>query len=107
VLDAVEGKWGVWVHQTQEMKDKKAQEIRKDQTQRADAIRLEAYSVRLEKKLFFLLYLHFYIVTNISTIYTQANIISSLHYSCLLNEFPDISTIKVLAVGIPHAKATT
>jgi len=30
-------------------------------------------------------------------------IISSLHYSCLLNEFSDIITILVLAVGIPHA----
>jgi len=34
-------------------------------------------------------------------------IISSLHYSCLLHEFSDIVTIKVLAVGIPHAEATT
>jgi len=34
-------------------------------------------------------------------------IISSLHYSYLLNEFSDIITIKVLAVGIPHAEATT
>jgi len=34
-------------------------------------------------------------------------IISSLHYSCLLNEFSDIITILVLAVGIPHAEATT
>jgi len=34
-------------------------------------------------------------------------IISSLYYSCLLNEFSDIITIKVLAVGIPHAEATT
>ena len=34
-------------------------------------------------------------------------IISSLHYSCLLNEFSDIITIEVLAVGIPHAEATT
>jgi len=34
-------------------------------------------------------------------------IISSLHYSCLLNEFSDIITIKVLAVEIPHAEATT
>jgi len=34
-------------------------------------------------------------------------IISSLHYSCLLNEFSDLITIKVLAVGIPHAEATT
>jgi len=49
-------------------------------------------------------YLHFYIVTNTSTIYTEVNIISSLHYSYFLNEFSDIITIKVLAVGIPHAK---
>jgi len=34
-------------------------------------------------------------------------IISSLHYSCLLNEFSDIITILVLADGIPHAEATT
>jgi len=34
-------------------------------------------------------------------------IISSLHYSRLLNEFSDIITIKVLAVGIPHPQATT
>jgi len=27
---------------------------------------------------------------NTSTIYTEVNIISSLHYSCLLNEFSDI-----------------
>jgi len=52
-------------------------------------------------------YLHFSIVTNISTIYTEVNIISSLHYSCLLNEFSDIITNQVLAVGIPHAQATT
>ena len=52
-------------------------------------------------------YLHFYIVTNTSTIHTEENIISSLHYSCLLNEFSDIITNNVLAVGIPHAEATT
>jgi len=52
-------------------------------------------------------YLHFYIVTDTSTIYTEVNIISSLHYSCLLNEFSDIITIQVLAVGIPHTEATT
>jgi len=52
-------------------------------------------------------YLHFCIVTNTSMIDTEVNIISSLHYSCLLNEFSDIITIKVLAVGIPHAEATT
>jgi len=34
-------------------------------------------------------------------------IISSLHYSRLLNEFSDIIKILVLAVGIPHAEATT
>jgi len=34
-------------------------------------------------------------------------IISSLDYSCLLNKFSDRITIKVLAVGIPHAEATT
>jgi len=34
-------------------------------------------------------------------------IISSLYYSGLLNEFSDIITIKVLAVGISHAEATT
>ena len=38
---------------------------------------------------------------------SKPTIISSLHYSCLLNEFSDIITIKVLAVGIPHAEATT
>jgi len=48
-----------------------------------------------------------YMVTNTSTIYTEGNIISSLHYSCLLNEFSDIITIELLAVGIPHAEATT
>jgi len=37
----------------------------------------------------------------------QTIISSSLHYSCLLNEFSDIITIKVLAVGIPYAEATT
>jgi len=52
-------------------------------------------------------YLHFYIVTNTSTIYTELNIISSLHYSYFLNEFSDTITIKVLAVGIPQAEATT
>jgi len=52
-------------------------------------------------------YLHFYIVTNTSTIYTEVNIISSLHYSSVLKEFSDIITILVLAVGIPHAEATT
>jgi len=34
-------------------------------------------------------------------------IIPSLDYSCLLNKFSDIIMIKVLAVGIPHADATT
>ena len=38
---------------------------------------------------------------------SKQTIISSLHYSCLLNEFSDIITIQVLAVGIPHAEATT
>jgi len=38
---------------------------------------------------------------------SKQTIKSSLHYSCLLNEFSDIITIKVLAVGIPHAEATT
>jgi len=38
---------------------------------------------------------------------SKQTIISSLHYSCLLKEFSDIITIKVLAVGIPHAEATT
>jgi len=52
-------------------------------------------------------YLHSYIVTNTSTIYTEVNIISSLHYSSLFNKFSDIITILVLAVGIPHAEATT
>jgi len=37
----------------------------------------------------------------------SSSIISSLHYSCLLNEFSDIKSIQVLAVGIPHAEATT
>jgi len=44
-----------------------------------------------------------FIFTNISTIYTEVNIISSLHYSCLLNKFSDIITTQVLAVRIPHA----
>jgi len=52
-------------------------------------------------------YLHFNIVTNTSTIYTEVNIISSLHYLCLLNEFSDIITILALAVGIPHPEAST
>jgi len=52
-------------------------------------------------------YLHFYIVTNTSTVYTEVNIISSLNYLYLLNQFSDIITIKVLAVRIPHAEATT
>jgi len=47
------------------------------------------------------------IVTNTSTIYTEVNIISSLYYWCLLNEFSDIIMTQVLAVGIPHAEATT
>jgi len=38
---------------------------------------------------------------------SKQTIISSLHYSYLLNEFSDIITIKVLAVGIPHAEPTT
>jgi len=38
---------------------------------------------------------------------SKPTIIASLHYSCHLNEFSDIITIKVLAVGIPHAEATT
>jgi len=49
-----------------------------------------------------------FIVTNItSTMYTEGPIISSLHYSYLLNEFSDIITTQVLAVGIPHAEAAT
>jgi len=47
------------------------------------------------------------IFTNPSTIYTEVAFISSLHYSSLLNEFSDIITTQVLAVGIPHAEATT
>jgi len=77
-------------------------------------INIEASSLLLDKKqarrrdlINIISYLHFYIVTNTSTIYTKVNIISSLHYSRLLNEFSDIITIKVLAVGIPHADATT
>ena len=78
-------------------------------------INFEASSRLLEKKqqarrrdlINIISYLHFYIVTNTSTIHTEVTIISSLHYSCLLNEFSDIITIKVLAVGIPHAAATT
>jgi len=35
------------------------------------------------------------------------SIISSLHYSHLLNEFSDIKTIMVPAVRIPHTEATT
>jgi len=46
-------------------------------------------------------------LTNTSTIHTKVTIISSLYYSCLLNECSDIITIKVLGVGIPHAEATT
>ena len=38
---------------------------------------------------------------------SKQTIISSLPYSCLLIEFSDIITIKVLAVGIPHAEATS
>jgi len=49
----------------------------------------------------------YFIVTNTLTIYTEVTLISSLHYSCLLNEFSDIITTQVLAVGIPHAEATT
>jgi len=76
-------------------------------------INIEACSLRLDTKprriglINIISYLHLYIVTNTSTIYTEVNIISSLHYSCLVNEFSDIITIKVLAVGIPHAEATT
>jgi len=39
--------------------------------------------------------------------YQHFDDLSSLHYLCLLNQFSDIITIKVLAVGIPHAEATT
>jgi len=75
-------------------------------------INIEASSLLLDKKarrrdlINIIGYLHFYIVTNTLTTYTEVNIISSLHYSCLLNEFSDIITIQVLAVGIPHAEAT-
>jgi len=48
-----------------------------------------------------------FIVTNTSTIYAEVNIIYNLHYLYLLNEFSDIITTQVLAVGIPHAEATT
>jgi len=47
------------------------------------------------------------IATNTSTIFTEVAFISSLHYSCLLNHLSDIITTQVLAVGIPHAAATT
>jgi len=76
-------------------------------------INIEASSLLLDKKarrrdlINIISYLHFYIVTNISTTYSEVNLILSLHYSCLLNEFSDIITIQVLAVGIPHAEATT
>jgi len=76
-------------------------------------INIEASSLLLRKEagrrdlINIISYLHLYIVTNTSTIYTGVNIISSLHYSCLLNEFSDIITIKVLAVGIAHTEATT
>ena len=39
--------------------------------------------------------------------YTEVTFISSLDYSCLLNEFSDIITTQVLPVGKPHAEATT
>jgi len=54
-------------------------------------------------------YTKFYIfnLTNTSTIYPEVTFISSLHYLCLLNQFSGIITIQVLAVGIPHAEATT
>jgi len=49
-----------------------------------------------------------FIVTNTtSTMYTEVPIISSLHYSCLLNEFSDIIPTQVLSVGIRHAEAAT
>jgi len=76
-------------------------------------INIEASSLLLRKEagrrdlINIISYLHFYIFTNTAKIYTGVKIISSLHYSCLLNEFSDIITIKVLAVGIPHAEATT
>jgi len=76
-------------------------------------INIEASSLLLAKQarrrdlINLISYLHFYIVTTTSTIYTRVKIIPSLHYSCLLNEFSDIITIKVLAVEIPHAEATT
>ena len=47
------------------------------------------------------------IATNTSTIFTEVAFISSLQYSCLLNHLSDIITTQVLAVGIPHAEATT
>jgi len=50
--------------------------------------------------------IHIISFTNASMIYKKYSIISSLHYTCLLNEFSDITMIKVLAVRIPHAEAT-
>jgi len=47
--------------------------------------------------------LHF-IVTNTSTIYSEVTFIHGLHYSCLLDEFSDITTIQVLALKIPTPK---
>jgi len=52
-------------------------------------------------------FLQFIVMNTTSTMYTEVPIISSLHYSCLLNEFSDIITTQVLAVGIPHAEAAT
>ena len=39
--------------------------------------------------------------------YTEVTFLSNINYSYILNEFSDIITTQVLAVGIPHAKATT
>jgi len=67
---------------------------RDKQARRRDLINIISYSILLYRYQYF------------DNLY-RSEIISSLHYSCLLNEFSDIITIKVLAVGIPHAEATT
>jgi len=63
-------------------------------------------TISTEKRSYHYKKLYIFIVTNTLTIYLEVTFISSLHYLCLLNQFSDIITIQVLAVGIPHAEAT-
>jgi len=57
-LDAVEGKWGVRVHQMQEVKGKEGTGDPGGPDSKRDAIRPEVGSVRPEKKMFLLMYIN-------------------------------------------------